>query len=401
MSLYELRFTAIIQALENETYLAEALFFPEVVRYGNDPSRLLDATRINSSKIVEKSAPLNLHRRRPSGIPTIEEVTLQLDPALRSMVWREPVCLTFSAICWSHGVDAAIAYIPALGIEVTAKSLTELGDLMPAQVKAHLLRTKAASSLERLLWLQRSRMVILNESSLTAFIRTPKQIAADTGTREHKRSVLEQVATDLARPAPARAFEIDDLVGRIAAVFVGRNARSVLLVGPSGVGKTAAVRELVRCRRALHLGNTPFWATSGSRLIAGMSGFGMWQERCGHLWREAKERAAILHLGNLVELMEVGKSVNNSQGIAGFFRPHLARGDFIAIVECTPEQISLIEREDPHLLNVFHQIKVEEPSPEAGKRILNGVVAAIAPGGGAVETDAIDTMDRLHRRYAT
>src|SRR6185503_2611862 len=154
---------------------------------------------------------------------------------------------------------------------------TELGDLMPAQVKAHLLRTKAASSLERLLWLQRSRMVILNESSLTAFIRTPKQIAADTGTREHKRSVLEQVATDLARPAPARAFEIDDLVGRIAAVFVGRNARSVLLVGPSGVGKTAAVRELVRCRRALHLGNTPFWATSGSRLIAGMSGFGMWQ----------------------------------------------------------------------------------------------------------------------------
>ena len=296
--------------------------------------------------------------------------------------------------------DAAIAYIPALGIEILAKTLTELREVVPAHIKAHLLRTKAASSLERLIWLQRSRMIILNESSLTAFIRTPKQIAAETGTEEHKRSVLEQVATDLARPAPARAFEIDDLVGRIAAVFSGRNARSVLLVGPSGVGKTAAVHELVRRRRAFHLGNIPFWATNGSRLIAGMSGFGMWQARCGQLWREAKKRKAILHLGNLVELMEVGKSVNNSQGIAGFFRPHLARGDFIAIVECTPEQISLIEREDPHLLNVFHQIKVEEPQ-QSPARGFNHVVAANGRDSAAVEVDAIDTLDRLHRRYAT
>ena len=54
----------------------------------------------------------------------------------------------------------------------------------------------------------------------------------------------------------------------------------ILLVGPSGVGKTAAIHELVRRREQLNLGRTPFWATSGARLVAGMSGFGMWQERC-------------------------------------------------------------------------------------------------------------------------
>ena len=59
MLLYELRFTAIIRALENETYLAEALFFPEVIRYGNDPRRLLDAIRINASKLVEKTPALD------------------------------------------------------------------------------------------------------------------------------------------------------------------------------------------------------------------------------------------------------------------------------------------------------------------------------------------------------
>ena len=169
--------------------------------------------------------------RRPSGTPVIEEVILHLDPPLKSLAWREPVRLTFSAICWSHGEDAAIAYIPALGIEVPARNLTELHKLIPTHIKAHLLRTKTASSLERLTWLQRSRMIILNESSLTAFIRTPKQIAAELGTEDHKRSVLEEVATDLAHPSPAKAFEIDDLVATIASLLTGRNARSVLLVG--------------------------------------------------------------------------------------------------------------------------------------------------------------------------
>ena len=41
------------------------------------------------------------------------------------------------------------------------------------------------------------------------------------------------------------------------------------------------------------LGATPFWSTSGSRLVAGMSGHGMWEERCQRLWREATRSAAL------------------------------------------------------------------------------------------------------------
>jgi ATP-dependent Clp protease ATP-binding subunit ClpA len=400
LPLYDFRFTALIQALENETYLAEALFFPEIVRFGDDPKRLLDALRINSSNIIEKSPLLNLHMRRTSEAPAIEEVTLLLDPPPRSIAWRERLKLSFNAICWNHGEDAAIAYIPALGIEVAAKNRSELEKLLPARINAHLLRIKAASSLERLAWLQRGRMIILDESSFTALIRTPRQISADSED-EPKRSALEEVATVLLPQSSAEAYEIEDVVARLAETISGPNPRSVLIVGPSGVGKSTAVHELVRKRRSFQLGNTPFWATSGSRLVAGMSGFGMCQERCGRMWREARRLKAVLHLGNLVELMEVGKSIGNSQGIAGFFRPHLARGDFIAIVECTPEQLPLIEREDPHLLSVLHQITITEPSVEAGKKILTKYVASQPRGESLVEAECIDTLDRLHRRYAT
>src|SRR5205814_2053086 len=125
--------------------------------------------------------------------------------------------------------------------------------------------------------------------------------------RERVASVLPEVGINLCDLPLPTAYALDDVVRRLAEQLTGQAPRSVLLVGPSGVGKTAALHELVRRRRHLGLGATPFWATSGARLVAGMTGFGMWQERCQRLWREAARKRAILHLGNLMELVEVGK----------------------------------------------------------------------------------------------
>lgn len=100
--------------------------------------------------------------------------------------------------------------------------------------------------------------------------------------------------------------------------------------------------------------------------------------------------------------MEVGKSESNSQGIASFFQPYLVRGDLIAIAECTPEQLSLIERADPHLLEAFYQIRIEEPSIETGKSImLNYALAFTKNRYAPIDIEGIETIDRLHSRYAT
>jgi DNA polymerase III delta prime subunit len=188
-------------------------------------------------------------------------------------------------------------------------------------------------------------------------------------------------------------------LARLAEALTGRQPRGVLLVGPSGVGKTAMVHELVRRRNDLGLGRRPFWATSGARLVAGMSGFGMWQERCQKLWREASRRQVILHLGNLMELLEVGKSEFQSQGLATFLRPWLARGDLLAVVECTPEQLPLIERQDPHLVRAFTPLHVEEPSPDRLQTILARFADTCR--GTLLLPSGLAEVIRLHRRYAT
>ncbi len=113
----------------------------------------------------------------------------------------------------------------------------------------------------------------------------------------------------------------------------------------------------------------------------------------------------ILHVGNLMELIEVGKSEHQAQGIASFLRPYLARGDLLAIAECTPEQLPLIERMEPGLLGAFARLDVDEPTAERGRAILENVALAacdVAPSDELpISPEALDKLDRLHRRYAT
>jgi ATP-dependent Clp protease ATP-binding subunit ClpA len=404
---FEFRLTGVVQALENDVCLAEVLFFPEVSCLADDRATLRQALRHNAQHIVCALPPVELYRRHQAGPIEVAELRLTLAAPPRSAAWREPVELLLPLLKWAHGTDSFLARVPVLGIEVMAGSALELKLLLPEHVRAALLRGKRMR-LDHLVRLQRCRKLEIEPLTFTAALPTPRQRFADEEAERHRRkSILKEVSVDLTRQSLAEAYEVEELLPRLAETLTGRNPRSVLLVGPSGVGKTALVHELVRRRRNFGLGHTPFWATSGSRLVAGMSGFGMWQERCQELWREASKTRAILHVGNLMELVEVGKSEYHSQGIASFLRPYLGRGDLLVIAEATPEQLPILERLDPHLLRVFSEVRVEEPSRERGLAILTSFALAAGlawPGAGnelPVEAEALHALDTLHRRYAT
>ncbi|MCI0339461.1 MAG: AAA family ATPase [Acidobacteria bacterium] len=408
MPKHDLPINVIIQALENDNYLTEALFFPEAVRLNDKIRKAKESLQANLRKLVEETPLVSIYQRHPAGEPEIGEVEVTLAPPLQSVIWRRPITLKLPIVRWSHGEFAQIAYIPPLGIEVVATTpptRTALDKLVTQHIRAALGRSGALNSLGKLVWLQRHRDLKIERLSIEVSLLSPKQIAARNQERdENKQSVLAEAGTDLTKEKHAAAYEVDDIVAQLAEILTGRSPRSLLLIGRSGVGKTSVVYELARRRADFELGHTPFWATNGSRLIAGMSGFGQWQERCQKLWREAAQTRAILYLGNLIELMEVGKSIVDSQGIASFFRPYIARGDVLAISECTPEQFSLIERREPRLLEAFHQIRIEEPSPERSRNILLSLALAQSSGAqseAGIELEAIERIDQLHRRYAS
>ncbi len=347
----------------------------------------------------------------------MREVKLTLDEPDSLPLWTEPLELRFDVLAWQNG-EARIARVPALNIEVVATGKDDLDAMLLLHIRAALARNKWAESLRALMRSQRCEEITLENFTVVPQLLQPREAAKAQG-EEVAASVLSQIGVDLVKQLPAEAYETHATVARLADFLGGDSPASVLLVGPTGVGKTAAFNQLVR-ERIKHKLEKPFWATSGSRLVAGQSGYGMWQQRCDGLRREASKTGAIIHLGSLMELIDVGKAEGLEQGVGGFLRPYIARGELLCVVECTPEQLPLIERMEPQLLNVFQQVRVEEPTPKQALAILRQSADAltkapvVAPRKGKKGTrgwspvppaelsdDGLDKLTRLHRRFAT
>lgn len=400
------RIPIVTRQLDGGVFVAEAPLLPETAFVEGTAARAREAARILAKRKLENrledgKLPVPL----PEDFQTVS-LEVEMEPPVRGPAWKHPVHLRFDVLRWTHGEVMAVAYVPALGIAVLAEKPELLEERVVSHIRFALFRSERAKSLRELVPIQRAEGLGRDLFSVNLNYLTPRRRQEHREREDDRRlemmPTLRAAADDLTSAALPKIHEAGRLVRRVAEALTGRRGGSVLLVGPSGAGKTAAVHDLVR-QRALHgLGGRPFYATSGSRLVAGMSGYGMWQERLRDICREAARTGAILHVGGLLELMEVGKSIYNPLGMASFLRPYLSRGDLRVIAECTPEEVPAIERREPHLLQIFHRVEIEEPDEERGREILLSVAADLSPRRrAAVTEDGLDLLDRLHRRFAT
>ncbi|GMU52429.1 MAG: hypothetical protein AMXMBFR33_15750 [Candidatus Xenobia bacterium] len=380
--------------LDNGLTLTEGVFHPEVSRWGskNRPSTraLAESLRVR----IERMSPLELARRLPPEQARLVRWTLNLPPPRRSVAWQGDLELQFHALLYPVA-NLWAAYVPALQSSFFAPEEAALEETARSELLQELLRRRL-NSLDALTFLQRVRTLVASEYPVTARRHTLRQLASRQAQKRLP-AVLRQVGTDLSTERLTPVYERTPQLDQLAALLTGKNPRSVLLVGPSGVGKSALFRELARRRLDYQLQATPFWETSGARLMAGQVAFGKWQERCRRLILEAGRTRAIVHLGNLMELCQVARHETNPFGMAGFLRPALARGELLAVVECLPEQLSLLEKEQPHLLEAFARLELAEPSREQALSILLQSACDLGFKG---PTETARRVETFHRRFA-
>ncbi|MCD8534056.1 MAG: hypothetical protein LR011_04390 [Verrucomicrobia bacterium] len=70
------------------------------------------------------------------------------------------------------------------------------------------------------------------------------------------------------------------------------------------------------------------------------------------------------------------------------------------VAECTPEQLHIIEQEDPQILSVFKVQKVRQPSRIQIQEILKNFSAHYRPQI-EISSGAIERVGELHQQFAT
>jgi len=408
--------STVTRALASGSELSEAIGFPEVSAL-DDAEKKWRASLVAKVKgILEEpgTVPAHLlHRRRIAAEVTVDTIEITFEPARRALDWQEPVTLRLDYVRWEED-DLWHGYVPGLGVHAFAPRPLLLGDRIKQHVRLVVLGKRKRVSLRQLAEIDRTTELRAGRLEVAAALKKPREVMEALTEEPEKTSILEKLADELpplaSKPAATAeilqaAFEMDAQLRSVVEFLNGPHRASVLLVGPPGCGKTALVRELARRRREFGLAQTPFWSTNGARLMVGPIGFGMWQQRCQQMCREVSKTHAILHLNSLAELLEVGKATRGEQSIGSFLRPWIARGEVLAIAECTPEQLGALERHEPHLLAAFEQVTVPESTPEQTLRILHHVYDA-APGRLADHTfaasrAALARLHQLHLRYAT
>ncbi len=225
------------------------------------------------------------------------------------------------------------------------------------------------------------------------------------------KNALEGYATNLNRQA--RDGRIDPLIGReyevnrLVQILSRRRKNNPLLVGDSGVGKTAIVEGLAK---RIVDGDVPeiindavVYSLDMGALLAGTKYRGDFEKRFKSLLAELKKQPhGILFIDEIHTIIGAGAASGGVMDASNLLKPLLSSGEIRCIGSTTFTEFRGIFEKDSALTRRFQKIDVAQPSVDDTYKILKGLKSRFEEHHAVRYTDkALRAAAELSERYIT
>ncbi len=360
---------------------------PTMASHGLLLEEVKDDIREALEKWLAKVDPSSLHRYNNYREGTrLEKVELELRPSDREGKKRhDRLRLKFSLLVNPEEDGQFLISVPKLQsppLSFYCYRLDELKEVAAREIASYF----SGVSLEELIQYQHERQEFLDEVEASFAPLKPQKVRAKKDAEEERDYwAIRQSGVNLTAQAKEgrcmRAWRREREVREILSIIAAERNSSIILTGPSDVGKTAIIHEVARrligedCPEELQ--KRTLWQTSANQLIAGCCYIGEWQEKLQNIVDEVKKKRHILFIDDIVGLTEAGRWSKGDENMASFLKPFIADGTLTVIGETTPERYSVGEAKEPAFLNQFRTVKVEEPTPDITQSILGNTVAML------------------------
>ncbi|MDJ0878964.1 MAG: AAA family ATPase, partial [Halieaceae bacterium] len=241
---------------------------------------------------------------------------------------------------------------------------------------------------------------------------SPERVSDEEAAMEEgEANPLDSFATNLNEEA--QEGRIDPLIGRmqeverVSQILSRRRKNNPLLVGESGVGKTAIAEGLAKL---IVDGDVPdvlkesvVYALDMGSLLAGTKYRGDFEKRLKSLLAELKKReGAILFIDEIHTIIGAGAASGGVMDASNLLKPMLASGKLRCIGSTTFQEYRGIFDKDRALSRRFQKIDVMEPSAEDTFHILKGLKSRFEEHHGLRYTNkALKAAAELAERYIT
>ncbi len=212
------------------------------------------------------------------------------------------------------------------------------------------------------------------ESTTNSESATAPESGEESLLSQFATNLNEQAALGLIDPLVGRAAEVE----RVSQILVRRRKNNPLLVGESGVGKTAIAEGLAKLiiEDAVPeplLGSTVYALDMGG-LLAGTKYRGDFEKRLKGIIAELGQReGSILFIDEIHTIIGAGAASGGVMDASNLLKPLLSSGKLRCFGSTTYQEYRGIFEKDHALSRRFQKVDVTEPSVEETYEILKGL----------------------------